>query len=315
MPVSFKVLMTSLATAVILLVCSLLLLPQSARTAFATTAAPVTGYAWSDTAGWIDLNCSNTGTCGTSNFSLNIAANGDLSGYAWSDTVGWVSANAADTAGCPSVPCQAHIHLGVVTGWLKALSGGSAQSGGWDGWIRLSGGGYGVSVANGFFSGYGWGDTVIGWVDFSNARTTFDDSCAPLFSCNAGNTAVLYTDTACNTTAVDNCVTPRYCSAGTPTCVTPSPVFNAGTGTTGHLKASPQIVPKNTTATVSWNVSNVTSCTVTGTSGQSWTGASGSHATLAITQQTTYTLSCTGLDGSSVNETQIINLVPVFQEL
>lgn len=40
--------------------------------------------------GWISLNCSNTGTCGTSSYSTS-ASGGQFSGYAWgSDVVGWL---------------------------------------------------------------------------------------------------------------------------------------------------------------------------------------------------------------------------------
>jgi hypothetical protein len=93
------------------------------------SATAVTGWAWSDTIGWISLNCSDLGTCATSNYGLSKAANGTLSGYAWSDNVGWVSANAADLVGCPSAPCTAVVSGTSYMGWLKAVSGGSAQSG------------------------------------------------------------------------------------------------------------------------------------------------------------------------------------------
>ena len=138
-------------------------------------------------------------------------------------------------------------------------------------------------------------------------------TCAPIYSCSGNN--VTYTDNSCATSAVTSCVSPNYCSPGTPTCVSPVPVFNAGTGTTGHLQVRPQIVPKNGTASVLWNVSNVSSCSVTGSNGQSWTAISGSNATLPITQQTTFTLACTPYAGQSfTSETQVVNLVPTFQE-
>lgn len=57
--------------------------------------------------GWISLNCSNTGNCGTNNYQLS-ANNGSINGYAWGgDVVGWVSFSAA--AVTYPVPCSASI--------------------------------------------------------------------------------------------------------------------------------------------------------------------------------------------------------------
>ena len=63
-------------------------------------------------------------------YSLTVASDGTISGYGWSDNIGWVSANASDLAACPEEPCTAKIAGDALTGWLKALSGGSSQSGG-----------------------------------------------------------------------------------------------------------------------------------------------------------------------------------------
>lgn len=124
--------------------------------------ASLTGYAWSDTIGWISFSGSNYG--------ITVDNNGKLSGYAWSDNIGWISANDADLAGCPSNPCTAKFNNSQLNGWMKALAGGSSGSGGWDGWISLSGSGYGVTKSSvGVVSGFAWGSTVVGWVDFSYA--------------------------------------------------------------------------------------------------------------------------------------------------
>jgi hypothetical protein len=130
---------------------------------------PISGYGWSDTIGWISFNGGSYG--------LSVEPSGVISGYAWSDNIGWISANQSDLAGCPSGSCAASMDSdGAITGWLKALSGGTSQSGGWDGFISLSGSGYGpVKQADGNFSGYAWGDTVVGWVNFSYASTNYVD--------------------------------------------------------------------------------------------------------------------------------------------
>ena len=77
------------------------IMPHSALSQGAS--ASITGYAWSDTIGWIDLNCSNSGVCATNPFGLSIDSGGNITGYAWSDSVGWISANGSDLAGCPTL--------------------------------------------------------------------------------------------------------------------------------------------------------------------------------------------------------------------
>lgn len=130
----------------------------------AQSTGSIYGYAWSDNIGWISLNGANYG--------LSVATNNTVSGYAWSDNIGWVSANGADVSGCPSNPCTPRLQGGAMTGWLKALEGGTAESGGWDGWISLSGPGYGITQSGNNFSGYAWGGDVVGWTDFSSATFT-----------------------------------------------------------------------------------------------------------------------------------------------
>ena len=60
-----------------------------------------------------------------------------------------------------------------LKGWVRARNFG----GGWDGWISLSGttntgGSYGPVFipSTKKFSGYAWGDEVVGWVDLSHAE-------------------------------------------------------------------------------------------------------------------------------------------------
>ncbi|MBV9159608.1 MAG: hypothetical protein JO019_03375 [Candidatus Kaiserbacteria bacterium] len=155
----------------------------------ASAAGDMSGYAWSENIGWISLNCATGGPtgnniCNTSNYKLTVDQNGKVSGYAWSDNVGWISANDGtngtpnDLAGCPSNPCWAKFNSGQLTGWLRALAGTSASAGGWDGWISLSGSNptYGVSESNGIVTGYAWGGTNVGWIDFSGS-SPFGPAC------------------------------------------------------------------------------------------------------------------------------------------
>jgi hypothetical protein len=157
----------------------------------------LSGYAWSDSIGWISMNCTDPATCGASNYGVTVAPAGDISGYAWSDNIGWVSFNAADVAGCPSAPCAPRMDkgTGIVTGWAKALIGGTPNAGGWDGFISLSGANYGVTVAGCAWNGFAWGSMVVGWVNFGGnggTVTGVGDACmAPLLDPNLISEAIV----------------------------------------------------------------------------------------------------------------------------
>ncbi len=265
---------------------------------------PILGYAWSETIGWVDLNCANNAVpnqCATSNFGLSIDASGNISGYAWSDNIGWVSANTGDTAVCGS---QAKISGTSASGWLRAISGtgNNPQAGGWDGCISLSGSNpnYGITYTNNQFSGYAWGDMNVGWVDFSNAFT----SCVPTYLCTPGNTGVKNSctgvvtpcaagdtcnpstnkcETQCTYSCQGNQITsscpgyPVTCSGGTPFCQAGSPICHVNPPpplpphAAVHLTVSPALVRKGSTTHISWDIQNVRSCSVTGTNGvDSW---------------------------------------------
>jgi hypothetical protein len=66
----------------------------------------------------------------------------------------------------------------------------------------------------------------------------------------------------------------------------------------------PTNVTSGQTATLTYTVANATSCTLTGTNGDSWSGfsTSGSKTTRALTSPTTYTLSCTGPGGTNTKQ-------------
>ncbi|MDZ4226935.1 MAG: hypothetical protein U1D26_00485 [Patescibacteria group bacterium] len=290
---------------------SLAISPQTASSASDT---PITGYGWSDTIGWVSFNCADLGTCGSVSYGMSIATNGDISGYAWSEAIGWVQAYESPS-GCPQAPCAAKLTGGSMRGWFKALAGGSLVSGGWDGWISLSGSGYGPSIiSGGGFDSYAWGSDVVGWIDFSQVRTDFAP-CNPSYSCTDPQ-HIQYTSPLCQTSAYATCTSPAFCVEGSAVCLYPPPVFiQSGGGLTGHLQATPQITPAGLPVIVTWNVDNVSDCTVSGDNGDGWSGTSGSHSSSPILQQTIYTLNCAPLDGSTLNESVIVNVLPIFQEI
>ena len=145
--------------------------------AFTAYAASVelSGYAWSSNIGWVSMNCGNNASCAVSNYKvLTDSVTGDLSGHAWSSNICWVSFNRSQTGNPPSADIGAgsgpiarmNPSTNQVSGWARALSPivAGANAGGWDGWISLSGAGYGV-VLDGSDS-FAWGSDVVGWVNF-----------------------------------------------------------------------------------------------------------------------------------------------------
>lgn len=147
----------------------------------------VSGYAWSDTIGYISFNSTSDGSA--TSYGVNVdPATGNFSGQAWSsapDTtktppqggIGWISFDRAVTGNPPGLPfnggsgpiAQVNTTTGAVTGWARALAGcevtpgtpvtscastsAGAAAGGWDGWIKLAkdasdtGSSYGVQIA------------------------------------------------------------------------------------------------------------------------------------------------------------------------
>lgn len=165
---------------------------QGEDVALAGSSHNLSGFAWSSNIGWISFNCTDRGTCGTSDYGVDVNG-GVMSGHAWSDNIGWIDFNPSGSY--PEAPMNGgrlDTTTGQVTGWAKAAASGGPGSGGWDGWIKLRGvwnnpgtgesGDYGVLAgpevsSNCDWGGYAWGgddsasgdlegDEVIGWVSF-----------------------------------------------------------------------------------------------------------------------------------------------------
>lgn len=159
----------------------------------------VTGWMWSSNIGWISSNCTDTGSCtSTQDYGLNIdPITGALSGHAWSQNIGYLSFNRSETNNPPEAPFTGgsgpiavyDSSTQNITGWARFLSGcedvagnpvtscsstaAGAASGGFDGWVKLSGtatdgSSYGVElVGSDDVVGYAWGASVVGWISFS----------------------------------------------------------------------------------------------------------------------------------------------------
>lgn len=97
------------------------------------TSSVLSGFVWGDSVGWIALNCSDLGSCGSQNFKVSNDGNGNLSGYAWGENTGWVSFSCANPE---SNNC--------------ALNNNSKVT---------------ISPTTGEFSGYAWSEN-FGWITF-----------------------------------------------------------------------------------------------------------------------------------------------------
>jgi len=182
----------------------------------AGSADNVYGWAWSENIGWISFNCTNQGSCGTSNYGVNInSSTGLFSGYAWSEHIGWIQFNPAgpypaspsysacvDLPGITTEPCNG-IGSYNVGGWARVLSTVGVDDG-WDGWIKLRGTNYGVSIDTGVtpyqFRGWAWSDVVIGWISFncSNQGVCGTSNYKVMTNLNASPTVTLAVVTGTN---------------------------------------------------------------------------------------------------------------------
>ena len=153
-------------------------------------------------------------------------ATGFLSGYAWSENIGWIKFNPAgpypsapNYSACVNLPgtsgevCQADLADNQMGGWARVCSaaanpdctgGANPNSGGWDGWIKLRGLDYGLSLIDSFPNllgnpccskdvlGWSWGENVVGWLSFNrrNCDPNEDGLSNGLGSCPAAGTAV-----------------------------------------------------------------------------------------------------------------------------
>jgi hypothetical protein len=118
---------------------------------------------------------------------------------------------------------------------------------------------------------------------------------------------------ACGMTGTGFTDSQGVCAASIPPVSScPTPVF-------GEFSAEPSLVRKGDTATLSWEVSDATACSISG-GGLNLLNLSldGSQETNSIENRTEFTLTCFNGDAAqgapSTSETIVVNLVPTYQE-
>ena len=78
---------------------------------------------------------------------------------------------------------------------------------------------------------------------------------------------------------------------------------------------TPGLVRSGDSVSITWSATDVQSCTVTGTNGDSWSGASGSQVSSALTSETTFTLSCLDLEDETTSASETVKIAPSFEEI
>ncbi len=129
------------------------------------------GWAWSDNTGWFSHNSIDDPTVPT--FGVHIdQLTGVVSGYAYSETLGWIQFDPSGPYPVegPNNSVIYDVNTGELSGWAQIVGWGAS---GWIK-MRDAGpcGGcpYGVTVSTttGVFSGFAWND-IAGWFDFAPA--------------------------------------------------------------------------------------------------------------------------------------------------
>ena len=273
------------------------------HTAYAGVQDNVSGWLWSETIGWISLNCTNTNTCSTVDYGVKTDASGYFSGYAWSSNVGWISFNASDISGCPGGSCtQARLMTtwdGSVSGWARIVSGMQCPSAacpddGFDGYIRMSGplhlspslssnGGVTIVRDENKLVGWAWSSDV-GWIDFDSPQ--------------AGARITGYT----SGTLID-------LRAGD----TPAVIWGLRHGSARNSSFDTRA---GQPVTLSWKVENATSCTAVSTPADpSWNGPVTFDGIIPTNRQvspsvtTQYKLDCTNGGAGVSSATVTVNVV------
>jgi len=180
----------------------------------------VSGWAWSETIGWISFNSINTGGAIDYGVSVDLdpasSTAGDFTGYAWSENIGWIKFNQPLFAipdnwpGSPGGPARLSLVTNEVSGWSRACAGtvngdcdSESRTDGWDGWIKMRCNGtecttsnYGVSLnaTSNEFEGWAWGSDVVGWMSFNKVNCDADNNGFVDVACGGDNSTTPISD-------------------------------------------------------------------------------------------------------------------------
>ncbi len=158
---------------------------------------------------------------------------------------------------------------------------------------------------------YTSGNTYVG---SCSALVTVSDgptSCSAQYYCVGSS--LYFRTSACDTSYIQACA--YGCAGGA--CL-PDPGTIGDGDAPINIWVSPSLIRQGNTSVVSWTSNDMRSCTVSEnnpTIANSWSGTSGSQVSSALSQQTTYTLSCVGLNNQTYTDAATVNIIPIFQEI
>ena len=216
---------------------------QNPPTNIPTAGVELDGYAWSDTIGWISMNCktgsvSGEDICGTSNYNVKLNNDGTVVGFAWSSNIGWIKFGGL--SGWPigggtyaenSYTYGSFIATLIYKGWARACAGTisgdcssmNSRTDGWDGWISLKGLASDVGATpydvrlndatGGTSNSYAWGGSVVGYVSFDLVTYLNTVVTSSLTSSPPGICYIAENASTCNNTLVwtsNNATAPYY---------------------------------------------------------------------------------------------------------
>ncbi len=223
-------------------------------------AADLSGYAWSETIGWLSF--------GGPFYSASINdTTGNFSGYAWSENVGWVKLN--PTGPYPDLPAHGarlDFDTGEVLGWIRACTGAenanctgdtNPNTDGWDGWIKMDGHENSVkqignSDSGCYLTGYAWGSTVVGWLKFSgsNDLLRYQVGVTPCLV-EGGEEVLPPKDLSCAFSAFPSrIIAPQRTSRLSWNCVDADECSIAGLGRVNNVAGAATVIPSRTTTYV-----------------------------------------------------------------
>jgi len=157
-----------------------------------------------------------------------------------------------------------------------------------------------------YTGGYSQASYIRGYTQsyYQNYYQTSYGTCSAQNFCSGNN--LYHRDGNCVDTLIEAC---QYGCSGSVCNGIPQPAIT--------LQVTPQLVSAGSRVRITWTSINVTTCSLTENNpniNDTWTTLNDSKQSSAITEQTVYTLSCVGLDGSRPSISKIVNVIPIWQE-
>ncbi|MDO8517875.1 MAG: hypothetical protein Q7S26_01105 [bacterium] len=305
-----------------------------------TATGALSGQAWSEHVGWISFDSADLVGCPSGTCSAQVdLTTGAVTGWAralspitdpspggWDGWIHLSGSNYAVTQNPSTCAWSGYAWGGDILGWIKMA--GTAQSGSFYGVLGQGGGCSAPPPSapavnlyanpNAFTNSVG-GDSTLTW-DSTGATSCNDIT-------NSNDASTISTGASGSASNLNNAT--GVVAAVTQTIIYTIQCLNTGGSTNGVVTvtvsapsitspgfyASPSRVARGGTSYLLWSSSGFDSCTVADVNGNSvtvlspGTSSSGTQTPVVVTQAMTYTLTCTGVDGTA-SATASVRLFP-----